>query len=71
VTRRADPPVEDGWEAHRRAELESSLMATPAQRLRWLEQAIVFAHRAGALPRKDGVTAPASDALESEREGRS
>ena len=58
----------DGWEEHRRAELEGSVKATPAQRLRWLEQAIVFAHRAGALPRKDSVTTRSSDALEQERD---
>lgn len=64
MTRSEGPSSEDGWEAHRRAELESSLLATPAQRLRWLEQAIVFAHRAGALPRTHGVTAQPSDALD-------
>lgn len=41
-----------GWEAHRRAELEGVLKTTPAERLRWLEQAIEFAFRAGALPRR-------------------
>jgi hypothetical protein len=41
-----------GWEAHRRAELEASLKTTPAERLQWLERAIEFAFRAGALPRR-------------------
>ncbi|MEX0990608.1 MAG: hypothetical protein WD206_09990 [Actinomycetota bacterium] len=41
----------DGWEADRLARLTNGLEATPAQRLAWLEEAIEFAHRAGALPR--------------------
>ncbi len=68
MTRSGDPSRQDGWEAHRRAELEGSLMTTPAQRLRWLEQAIVFAHRAGALPRMGSATTAPSDALEEGRD---
>lgn len=68
MTRSEDPSREYGWEEHRRAELESSLKATPAQRLRWLEQAIVFAYRTGALPRKDSVTIRPSDTLNAERD---
>jgi len=47
-----DPaPPEDGWERHRQERLASILTTTPAQRLAWLEDAIAFARRAGALPR--------------------
>jgi hypothetical protein len=47
-----DPP-EDGWAAQRRERLDTILVeTTPAQRLAWLEEAIVFAARAGALPRQ-------------------
>lgn len=41
-----------GWDAHRVDELDRALMTTPAQRLRWLEDAIAFAFRVGALPRR-------------------
>jgi hypothetical protein len=43
-----------GWEAHEDEQRRAQLQATPAQRLAWLEQAIAFAHAAGALPRRDG-----------------
>ena len=56
-----------GWEAHRMDELDRALMTTPAQRLRWLEAAIAFAYRAGALPRpvdpSHRLTAPRGDLL--------
>lgn len=39
------------WQAHRHQQRRAWLAATPAQRLAWLESAIAFAHRAGALPR--------------------
>ena len=42
-----------GWEDARRRQLTAGLDATPAQRLAWLEDMIAFAHRSGALPRKD------------------
>ena len=38
------------WEAHEDRQRRSRMRATPAQRLAWLEQAIAFAHSAGALP---------------------
>lgn len=37
------------WEGARRQLLESTLAATPAQRLAWLEEILEIAHRAGAL----------------------
>ena len=37
------------WEDNERAELRTWLMATPAERLAWLEEAIELAHRSGAL----------------------
>jgi hypothetical protein len=51
MTAGTDPTPRDGWEAHRLAELEGDLTATPAQRLIWLERAIAFAFETGALPR--------------------
>lgn len=41
-----------GWEAHRIHQLTLALDATPAQRLTWLEEVIVLAHRVGALPKR-------------------
>jgi hypothetical protein len=43
---------EAGWESHRRRQLTFALAATPAERLRWLEEMIALAHRTGALPRR-------------------
>ena len=37
------------WDGNRDALLDSTLAATPAQRLAWLEDAIEIAYRAGAL----------------------
>ena len=51
------PPVEfpdpwrvTTWNGHREAQLASALLATPAQRLAWLEEALATAYHAGALP---------------------
>ncbi len=44
---------EDGWEAHAREQLRGNLLATPEQRLRWLEEAIRFAYRTGTLPKRE------------------
>jgi hypothetical protein len=41
-----------GWQATRRRQFTLMLGATPAERLRWLEEMIALAHRTGALPRK-------------------
>lgn len=41
-----------GWESTRRRQLTAGLRATPAERLRWLEEMIALAHRSGALPRR-------------------
>lgn len=52
--RSSDGPGRDsGWEADRRKKLALGLMATPAQRLAWLEEMIALAHRTGALPRPE------------------
>lgn len=40
-----------GWEARRRQQMVAGLAATPAERLAWLEEMIVLAWRAGALPK--------------------
>ncbi len=37
------------WKDAEDAQLDAALSATPAQRLAWLEEAILFAYRAGAL----------------------
>ena len=37
------------WEDVERAQLETMLAATPAQRLAWLEEAMRLAHASGAL----------------------
>jgi hypothetical protein len=37
------------WEGTRKQLLKSSLAATPAQRLAWLEEVLELAYRAGAL----------------------
>ena len=42
------------WESTRRRQLVYALAATPAQRVRWLEEMIAIAHRSGALPRRRG-----------------
>lgn len=49
-----DAPRPDGWEAHERSQLVAHLETTPLERLTWLEEAILFAVAAGALPRPDG-----------------
>jgi hypothetical protein len=40
------------WAANEEHKLTMALRATPAERLAWLEEMIVFAYRSGALPRK-------------------
>ena len=40
--------MRDGWAAHRDMQMQAHLSSTPAQRLRWLEDAIRFAAVAGA-----------------------
>lgn len=46
----ADRRWEATWDDARRQLLESTLAATPAQRLAWLEEMIQLAWRTGALP---------------------
>ena len=41
---------EAGWEATERRQLLAGAALTPQQRLAWLEEAVLFAYRAGALP---------------------
>jgi hypothetical protein len=53
---RDNPPHQDeawgaDWASAREHKLTMGLAVTPAQRLAWLEEVILFAHRAGALPR--------------------
>jgi hypothetical protein len=49
-SRRGGSPDGD-WERSRERKLTLGLEATPAERLAWLEEAILFAYRAGALPK--------------------
>lgn len=48
----AEGGTTNGWEEHRREQVIATAKATPAQLLRWLEEAIAFAVSAGALPRR-------------------
>jgi hypothetical protein len=49
---RDDPRVTEGfWREHRADQVRRTASATPLQRLRWLEEAIAFAARAGAIRR--------------------
>ncbi len=41
------------WEASRKAQLREMARSTPAQRLRWLEQALRLASESGALARAE------------------
>ncbi|MEX0832389.1 MAG: hypothetical protein WD276_00740 [Actinomycetota bacterium] len=47
-----------GWDEHRKDQLRMSASASPLQRLRWLEEALEFAYRAGAIRREE---TPAGD----------
>ena len=52
-------PTDDAGERQRRPRLEEVLLLTsPAQRFAWLEEAIAFARRAGALPAASGRSSP-------------
>ena len=42
------------FESMRDRARDAALAATPSQRLAWLEEAIAFATKMGALPRRDG-----------------
>ena len=50
------------WEGAERAQLETMLTATPAQRLAWLEQAMRLAHASGALEAARRKRAPREQA---------
>ncbi|HVF07550.1 MAG TPA: hypothetical protein VNC60_03140 [Actinomycetota bacterium] len=59
-----DAPRPDGWAAHERSQLAANLETTPLERLRWLEEAILFAVAAGAIPEpspKRSPSAPVDD----------
>lgn len=53
------------WDGARRFWIARALEASPAQRLAWLEEAIAFAHRTGALP---PPAAPAGSATAREQQ---
>jgi len=46
---RPDEPWDATWEGAREQLLDSTLAATPAQRLAWLEEMLELAYSAGAL----------------------
>jgi len=50
--RESADPWDATWEGARKQLLESTLAATPAQRLAWLEEMLELAHRAGALGKR-------------------
>lgn len=55
----SDPhPEQEAWQGDfdsmRDRTRDAALAATPSQRLAWLEEAIAFATKMGALPRRDG-----------------
>jgi hypothetical protein len=50
--RESDDRWDATWEGTRKQLLESTLAATPAQRLAWLEEMLELAHHAGALGKK-------------------
>lgn len=61
-----------GWEDARRRQLTAGLRATPAQRLAWLEEMILFAYSVRALPRSESTSILLRDAPDSEQKrGRS
>lgn len=43
-----------GWEDARKRQMTVGFDVTPAERLAWLEGMLLFAYRAGALPRPEG-----------------
>jgi len=53
-------PIDSGndwnatWEGVRKQNRESTLAASPSQRLAWLEEVLELVHRAGALRRTPG-----------------
>ncbi len=47
-------PWDATWEGARKQLLLSTLLASPAQRLAWLEEMLELAYRAGALGYGDG-----------------
>ena len=51
MTDRATSGRDRGWERNERDRLALGMDATPAERLAWLEEALLIAYRAGALPR--------------------
>jgi hypothetical protein len=60
-----DPTASAAWNADFRAAedqtFEASIAATPSQRLAWLEEALAFAWKVGALPRSDDETGERTD----------
>ena len=54
----------DFWDAHKEAELDTWLQATPEQRLAWLADAIELAAATGALPMALPAQSPPVDDAE-------
>lgn len=56
-----------GWEDARKRQLTAGFDATPAQRLAWLEEMILFAYQVRALPRSEGPSILLRDAPDLKR----
>lgn len=51
----AEPAAIGSFEEAWRHQVLAGLSVSPEERLRWLEEALVFAARAGALPRRQFI----------------
>ncbi|OGR90305.1 MAG: hypothetical protein A2V88_17565 [Elusimicrobia bacterium RBG_16_66_12] len=56
-----------GWEDARKRQLTAGFDATPAQRLAWLEEMILFAYRVRALPRPSSAPMFLRDAPDADK----
>jgi hypothetical protein len=58
-----EPAWQQDWEADDQNLLAATLMATPAQRLAWLEEALQLAYASGALKPRKFLTQEEWDAM--------
>jgi hypothetical protein len=56
-------PQPEHWDASDQSLLSATLMATPAQRLAWLEEALQLAYASGALKPRKFLTQEEWDAI--------
>lgn len=57
------PTAQSGWSADDQSLLGATLLATPAQRLAWLEDALRIAYASGALKPRRMITKKEWDAM--------